>query len=630
MITMGRNIRDIRNIIYSSLEDGTLGRALAQLGLIAKGEQNEQLGNIRQSYDLMLRYMFDGVDDPERDQIFSHLIKQTFELTDDICATYMSAETPVNKVFTYLWSPPRFEQEHIDYCDAIMASDNMIDCCMAVSATTISCLRIFDENKFHTLVRFCKSSQHEASLRAVTGIMLCLIRHHKRIGQYPSITNSLNLLFDGEEIVGKARTVILQFIRCKETLRITKDITDNIIPTLTKIAPDIQEKTKDMKFDSDEFEENIYHLQDLLAENGLSDKMQNYSELQLQGSDINYSSFSMLKTFSFFDKIDNWFMPFYKENPAVSALYEDESSEGNVISNLLDNRFICDSDKYSFCVNIAQLSKELRMSMATQLKLENEQSAGMKSMADDNDTDYMNRYMQDIFRFYKLYRNHNDFNDIFEYEADIHRMPFFRFVNQDNAFLEQMADYLLSKEQYAAALSAYVMYDSMEEHSAVRFCKMGFCEMKRHNWHKAIEYYNKADIMESDNPDIIRKLAYCCRMSGNYGKALEYYLLINGEDGDDLNVLFNIGQCYCELRNFELAMRYFTKIDFLNNNVKRSYRFHLYHGHCLWATGQKKEAIKRYMMFEPKKELENELRNSPLDLSDRDLVYITDYIRYNR
>src|SRR6056297_1969714 len=47
---------------------------------------------------------------------------------------------------------------------------------------------------------------------------------------------------------------------------------------------------------------------------GLYDKMEEFSNLQMEGSDVFLSAFAMLKRFPFFNEINNWFLPFYKEN----------------------------------------------------------------------------------------------------------------------------------------------------------------------------------------------------------------------------------------------------------------------------------------------------------------------------
>ena len=47
-----KNIRDIRSIIYSSLSDKNLGRALAQLKIIARPCHAEELSEIEDNYHI--------------------------------------------------------------------------------------------------------------------------------------------------------------------------------------------------------------------------------------------------------------------------------------------------------------------------------------------------------------------------------------------------------------------------------------------------------------------------------------------------------------------------------------------------------------------------------------------------
>lgn len=622
-----KNIKDIRSIIFGSLSDLNLGRALAQLKIIASPAVAQDIAGIESTYCMMLSYVFDGVEDPDRDNIFNHLIKRTYELADDICAGYMPTDYSQNEVFSKLWNCYRFVDEQTSYCRELNDNGNELDTSIAVSAITLSCLRILDEPKLLCLIDFCYSKFKKTAARAMVGLVLCLVKHNRRIVYYPAVNNRLNLLFNDTANVDAAREIVRQFIRCKETPRITKDIRENIMPTLSKFTPDIKKSMQNGNFDSEEYEESSYNLQDMIQESGIAEKMQAYSELQMQGSDINMSTFSQLKNFAFFQHVDGWFMPFYKENPVVSALFSN-ADEGSFLDFMVDSNFLCDSDKYSFCINLAMVPEEYRKSMASQLKNESAQMDEVAGRPEDMKA-YTNRYMQDIYRFFKLYRNKEYFDDIFDLRCDVHNMGFFRFLNQDGEFLAPLADFYMAKEQYDNALGAYRMLEENCEPDADLYRKIAFCLQKGLYFTQAAEYYEKVDLMDGGKPGILKKLAYCYRKAGNFDKALDYYRQAESLDGENLNILYNIGCCLAETGQYEKALNYFYKIDFLNPDVRQSVNFHLYYGHCLWATGDRKGAIRRYMMFTPKDKLEDNLRLAPCKFSERDIFFILDYIRYS-
>ena len=62
---------------------------------------------------------------------------------------------------------------------------------------------------------------------------------------------------------------------------------------------------------NEDFEEKKNNWQDLIDETGVGDKMQQYAELQEQGSDIQMSTFSMLKNYPFLQRLVIGFCHFY-------------------------------------------------------------------------------------------------------------------------------------------------------------------------------------------------------------------------------------------------------------------------------------------------------------------------------
>ncbi len=619
------NIRQIRSIMYASLAANNLGRALEQLKILAKPAEMQAVEDIQSNYSAMLSYKFNGIDDPDADNVYNHLIKQTYELIDNVCAPHMQFYHCGNQVFAQLWNCYRFGDEQNDYCRVMNEQGTELNNCIAVSAITLSCLRIFDEAKMHALIDFCSNYSKKTAARALTGLVLCLIVHNNRIAYYPATNNKLNLLFDNEENVALAKQIVVNFIRCKENQRITKDIKDNILPTLSKIAPEIQNKIRD-NFDSDDYEESMYGIQDMIVDSGIADKMQQYSELQLEGSDINYSTLGTMKKFGFFQNIDSWFLPFYKENPAIADLFN-EAEGASFLDFLAAGDLLCDSDKYSFCVNLTMVPQEMRASMQKQLKAQIGE-APKNETANDMGA-YTNRYMQDIYRFYKLFRDKDSFDDIFEMDCDVYNMEFFRFLDTDGSFLKKLADFCLSKELYPTALGAYNMIAEHSPINAALYKKIGFCLQKNKQYAEAAEYYKKVELMDGGGVSLYKSLGYCLRKSGNFTSALEYYTKASEAEPENLNLLFNVAVCHTELHNYEKALNYLYKIEFLHSdNILLSPRVNLYFGICQWACGDKKGAIKHLMQANQKNDLEASLRRSPYPFTNKDIYMIMDYIRY--
>lgn len=645
---MAQSNAEIKKIIYASLAKQTLGRALAQLSLLTKGTPNEKLASIQENYQRLLQHWAgDGVD-PERDAIFRRLLKQTYELTDDLIADRMVRPMATNPTFQHYWEPKRYTTQLVQEATELNKNGDKHTTAWVVAAITLNCIELFDENKLKCLFRFCQSPHTETAMRALTGVIICLLLYKDRYSLYPSINNQLQELMDDEAMVSNAQNIVKQLIRSKETDKITQDIQQNILPTITKIAPQIhKEITSDTSFDTDHYEDEQHNWQEMLEDSGIQDKIESYAQMQRDGSDINLSTFAQMKVYPFFAPFENWLLPFNTAHESLKDLFASmsvpepndvlltdrekgpdikEPNSTNGLDKLLSlTHFLCDSDKYSFCFNLQMIPSDYRKSMVEQIKMGDEQ---IKDIEKPSSQVISNLYLQDLYRFYTLCSSKEFFTNPFLLDVNVHETSFFRYLNPEGKFIVQLADFFFAKEQYNSALTAYLKSKEQGATSNQLYQKLGYCYQKNEQYQQAIEYYQKAELIENVDVWTFRKLAYCHRMLKEYEKALFYYEQVDLIKPDDLNVIFNIGVCHAELGDYKKALNAFYKIEFLQSDMSKSIYYHLYMAHCLWATGDKKAALERYALF-PHDQLAEQLENACITLSDRDKVYVVDYLRYS-
>ena len=104
---------------------------------------------------------------------------------------------------------------------------------------------------------------------------------------------------------------ILGYIQAHETEKITKKLNEEIIPEMMKLSPMIGKKINlDEWIGESGVNEKNPEWQKILDESGLTDKLQEFSELQLKGADVFHSTFSNLKSYPFFNEMCNWSLPF--------------------------------------------------------------------------------------------------------------------------------------------------------------------------------------------------------------------------------------------------------------------------------------------------------------------------------
>ena len=148
----------------------------------------------------------------------------------------------------------------------------------------------------------------------------------------------------------------------------------------------------------------------------IEDKMNRMMEMQRKGSDIYFGGFSHMKRFAFFSEISNWFVPFYAEHPDVTNALKGDNAAA--IKNMVARGPFCDSDKYSFVFAIASIFD--RLPADAQEMLKGGSASFPESMAAEiGSPAYVRRmYLQDLYRFFKLFPNHKDLRNPFDKAAD--------------------------------------------------------------------------------------------------------------------------------------------------------------------------------------------------------------------
>jgi tetratricopeptide (TPR) repeat protein len=315
---------------------------------------------------------------------------------------------------------------------------------------------------------------------------------------------------------------------------------------------------------ADELNEENPEWQELLDESGISDKLKELSELQLEGADVYMSTFSLLKSFPFFSTFSNWFLPFDAQYSAISELFK--TDDKSLLSAFVNNNVMCNSDKYSFCLSILQMPESQRGMLKQSFKMEAEQLDEMSKeeaiLAPDVAAKNISKlYIQDLFRFFKLYPQHADFPDMFAFSLLMHRSYLFDILSDDKEFKRSIAEYYFSKNHYPQALELFEEMQHDTPPLASLYQKIGYSYQQTSQFDKALDAYTKADLIQPDDLWTIKKMALCYRLSGNFAKALEYYQHVEFLKPDQRSILMQIGHCYLELGKFKEALNVYFKMD---------------------------------------------------------------------
>ncbi len=628
--------------INNHIIDGRISMALPLISELTytshQGEFIDTLENLEVTYKNILRYSFTGTPDPQRGSIYNNLLRQMLELSDKVFAHYFKKigwgsiskkaeedylllderaksalidelnserefnlflkevnqstsegqlsekySTILTNVFNILWLKGKYYEGEKQMTLHMIDGDIIpwYDKSLIVSAISLSLFNEFDIEKIELLFSIYEKQQKEVSHRALVGIIIGLLVHNKRLFLYPEVIIRLKTIISPELLAKQAEQILIQFIKSQETEKVTERIQKEILPEVMKYKPDIEEKLNlDDLISKDEFEDKNPDWENFFGDSPeVYKKLEEFSNMQMDGSDVFMGAFSMLKRFGFFECFPNWFLPFYKDHPEIQKSVEGVDINfdwKNFFEGIESAPVMCNSDKYSFCFNIGFMPD---MQKSMMLELFNMELQQMQELAEDDqkhDANAQNRiiytqYIQDLYRFYKLHPDKERFKDVFNIELDIVNTPFLQEIFYKSESLRRIGEFYFSKTYFASALR---IFENLKESSSSfeLIEKIGFCYQKLEMYSKAIEKYKEAEILESNRSWLQKKLGYCYRKIGQFDKAIEYYSYIEKNEPDNLEIQVYLGQLYIDKEDFENALKYYYKVEYLKPNFTKAQR----------------------------------------------------------
>lgn len=109
------------------------------------------------------------------------------------------------------------------------------------------------------------------------------------------------------------------------------------------------------------------------------------------------------------------------------------------------------------------------------------------------------QYIQDLYRFFKVYPSHLDFDDIFSMPLDFHNLPMLQPYLSDSDSLMTIAEFYLRKNYFSDALNIYNILASRSNDDASLYEKIGYCKQMDNDLDGALEAYLHADLINPDS-----------------------------------------------------------------------------------------------------------------------------------
>ncbi len=401
-----------------------------------------QQEHLEHTYEQMLNYMLEGVQDPERDTVYRKLLTSILELADRVkdqllekhsgWHTYIlkyevdrqQALTGKNvietmddlsfkreldemidegqvspeatderrrklsmEIFRHLWLSNRYDEAENSLASAIISCRDFLwhEKSLYISGILLSGLRYWDEDKAHRLIDFAGEQDQEVSARALVALVILLFRYDDRIEFYPNIIHRLKLLKEDLKLEQSFEKIALQLIRTRDTLEIGRKLQEDLMPEMAKLRPKLEDKLKMDDIRDELLEEGRNpDWESMFSESDdLYKKVDEFMKLQMEGADVYMTTFAHLKQFPFFNELTNWLVPFHNENPDLSEIYSSRSDVFDpdiFIDGLKKTPFLCNSDKYSFIFNIRYLPEDQKKMLSNAFLMELE---GLEEMIAD-------------------------------------------------------------------------------------------------------------------------------------------------------------------------------------------------------------------------------------------------------
>lgn len=614
-----QEINKAYNRIIGSLDSKELKNAFDSIQALISGSREisfqDKLNELQETYRYMLRYRIEGAKDPMQEQIYNRIQTSSYELADQIKHKALAIESPLSfysrrrsfqvhpdatfenlhrqlsqhsttgnrlaydasliTLFNKIWVSNPFTADEAAVVKSILSDKQLpfTTGSQIVSSLMLGLQAAFDLEKLMLLFDVATHENQEIKVRALISILLTLYIYRKRTALYPQIANRLDALSEVPGFTKMIRTITLRFILARETEKITKKLQNEIIPEMMKLSPKMSNKINLKDITPEQLGEEMNpEWENLLSDSSLGKKMEEFSEMQQEGADVMHSTFVHLKSFPFFRELSNWLLPFTTKHSSFGDQFDQNDSEKHMLESMTLASFMCNSDKYSFYFSMMQLPEETKKMMMTQFdgqasEMIQQNKEELISKRGELET-IAGQYIQDLYRFFKLYPNHLEFNDIFTLPLDFHNLDILRPYISDDESKVTIAEYYLRKNYFSDALTILNQLAETNQDSEILFQKIGYCKQMNDDLQGALEAYLRADLLNPSSKWVIRRIAGCYRSMKEPEEALKYYRRYEKLNPDNLSVTISIGHCYLELKNYDEALKCFFKVDYLDGNNK--------------------------------------------------------------
>ena len=342
------------------------------------------------------------------------------ERTEKAKDLYDRHQVFVNRLFNTLWTSCQWSDDDCEFYTGLMLSPmvDIVDQQLLVSAVTLGAMNQFDINKFKALTTvYQQSTDERVRQRALVGWVLSVF---EGMDIFPEQDEIIRKLCENKDTIRELYTLQIQFFYSQDTEKDNEKLQRDIMPYLVEGSNITIGRLGIVEKEEDSLENILNQDAEDKRMEQMEEKVRKMMEMQKQGSDIYFGGFRQMKRFPFFNDLANWFTPFYIDHPALRTTIE-RIGQPNILQTITNQGNFCESDKYSLAFAMESIINQIPGNIKEMMGSEGA-FAPMGTTLDKSNPTYICRaYIQDLYRFFRLYRSSNELINPF---IDNHKSSF--------------------------------------------------------------------------------------------------------------------------------------------------------------------------------------------------------------
>ena len=342
------------------------------------------------------------------------------ERTEKAKDLYDRHQVFVNRLFNTLWTSCQWSDDDCAFYTGLMLSPmvDVVDQQLLVSAVTLGAMNQFDINKFKALTTvYQQSTDERVRQRALVGWVLSVF---EGMDIFPEQDEIIRKLCENKDTIRELYTLQIQFFYSQDTEKDNEKLQRDIMPYLVEGSNITIGRLGIVEKEEDSLENILNQDAEDKRMEQMEEKVRKMMEIQKQGSDIYFGGFRQMKRFPFFNDLANWFTPFYIDHPALRTTIE-RIGQPNILQTITNQGNFCESDKYSLAFAMESIINQIPGNIKEMMGSEGVFDPMGTTLDKSNPTYICRAYIQDLYRFFRLYRSSNELINPF---IDNHKSSF--------------------------------------------------------------------------------------------------------------------------------------------------------------------------------------------------------------